>query len=505
MYDAVFIGGSLRYFGFQKPAGMYRIATELRNNNYSVQCVDLFSVMDENTLFEILSTVISSDTKILGVATTFLRDGLGGQYFGIPEAKFATIVEQLKTLNPNIKIIFGGSQVARHAFDEIEPFKDLIDICVAGQGETAILAIMNHITNGTDLDVETINGITFTSDKKYPFELFNQSNIQYHPNDIIKKGESLCIEVARGCVFRCAYCFHDSARKSFGDMTKNADVLRQELIRNYELFGTTDYYIVDDTINDSMAKVEYLHKIFTNLPFKIHFTSFARLDLIWKHPEMADMLKEIGMVGVVFGIETMHQEAGRLVGKGLGEKRIKEALETCKNSWKNDVHITANFICGLPKEPVESIRRTVDWLLSDDCPIDSAGLQALLISRKRKISRMDRDPSGKFLCEFSGEHNYEWKHEHLSYSAATAIKKFFDSKVMSKWPFYYTLNAFALLRMSNIGIPIKESLQVSKLLKSGHNDAKFQGQQESSIHLELSKRTQQRRNEYINNLINFSH
>ena len=502
MYDAVFIGGYPRGLGYQKSVGMYRIATALRNKNYSVQCIDLFSVMDENTLFLALSKVISSNTKMVGITTTLLREGFGGTYFGIPNAKFFTIAEQIKTLNPNIKIILGGSQVKTNAIDEIEPFKNHIDFYVSGQGETSIVAIMNHIINDEDLKVKMVDGLPFISDKDYPFDHFNQSNILYQPNDIIKHGESLPIEVARGCVFRCAYCCYDHSGKSIGDMTKSAEILRQELIRNYELFGTTDYFIVDDNINDSMWKVEHLHKTFTNLPFKIRFCSYGRLDLIWKYPEMADMLKEMGMVGVVFGIETMHQEAGRLVGKGLGEKRVKEALETCKNSWQDNVNISANFMCGLPKEPVESIKNTFKWILSDDCPIDCVSIFPLFISRKRNASRMEKDDSGKFLCEFSGEHDHEWKHEHLSFSGAVALKRNFESELYSKKP---SFNAFVLPRLTNIGIPVEESLRVNKLLRSGHKYIQFQGQQEGNFSVELRKRTQQRRNEYINNLICFPH
>ncbi|THB73381.1 MAG: radical SAM protein [Gammaproteobacteria bacterium] len=505
MYDAVFIGGHPRSLGYQKPAGMYRIASELRNNNYSVQCIDLFLAMDEATLFKVFSKVISYDTKVLGVTTTLLKDVFGGSFFGIPDAKFITIAEQVKTINPNIKIIFGGSQVNKRAIEELEPFKNLIDFCVSGEGETTILAIMNHIIHGTDLNAEIINGLAFISDKEYPYKQFNTSNIQYEHNDIIKNGESLCIEVARGCVFRCAYCFYDHGGKSIGDMTKTADTLRQELIRNYELFGTTNYYIVDDTINDSMWKIEFLQTIFTNLPFKIRFTSFGRLDLIWKYPEMADMLKEIGMVGVNFGIETLHQEAGRLVGKGLGEKRIKEALHTCKKSWGDDVNITGNFICGLPKEPLESIKKTFDWLLSDDCPIDCVSVFPLFISRKRNSSRMDKDKSGKFLCEFVGDHDYEWRHEHLSFSGAVSLRNSFDIKLFAEKPIFNAFNSFQLPRLTNIGIPIEESLRVCKSLRSGDKTVKLIGQQEKSLRMEMRKRTEQRKNEYINDLINYSH
>lgn len=505
MYDVILLCGHSRFLGYQKPAGTYKIATELRNNGYSVQCIDLFNIMNENTTFNILKKLISSKTVLLGISTTLLKDLIGGNFFGIADSKYITIIDQVRTLSPNIKIAVGGSQIQKYSSYELEPFKEHIDYCISGQGEMAMLAILNHITNGSDLNIEIINGIAFTSDKEYPYDQFNQSTIKYQPNDIIFPGESLCIEVARGCVFRCAFCHRDLVGKNFGDMTKHAEVLQQELIRNYELFGTTDYYIVDDTINDSVQKVEYLHKIFTNLPFKIRFSSFGRLDLIWKHPEMASMLQEMGMTGVIFGIETLHKEAGRLMGKGLGEERIKTALQTCRDTWKNDVNITANFIAGLPKEPIESIYRTFDWLSSEECPIDCAGVYPLFVSRNRNKSRIDKDTGDKFKCYFSDVNDQEWKHEHLSYSGAIAMRQYLNNELTSKWPNYFLFNAFSLPRYTNIGISIDESLQAGYHHKSNNNDYRLKSQVRKNIGNEILDRTLKRRKDYIQALLNHSH
>lgn len=505
MYDAVLIGGHSRFLGYQKPAGMYKIATELRKNGFSVQCVDLFAMMDENDLYSILNSVITNHTSMFGINSTLLKDLLGGDFFGISNNKFLTLIEQVKSINPSIKIVIGGAQVQEYELDELTPFKDHIDFCASGQGENSVVAIMNHITKGDDLKVKKLCGLNFVTEKDYPYDHFNQSDIIYQPNDIIFKEESLCIEVARGCVFRCAFCYRDNAGKSFGDMTKMADVLKQELIRNYELFGTTNYYIVDDTINDSMQKVEYLHKVLTSLPFKINFTSFGRLDLIWKNPEMASILKEMGMKGVIFGIETLHQEAGRLMGKGLGEERIKKALQICKHAWKNDVNITANFIAGLPKEPIDSILRTIDWLLSPDCPIDSASIYPLFVSSKRNKSRLDKDNGKKFNCHFSNVNDSEWKHDHLSFSGAVALRKHFENKALKKWPNYFLFNAFSLPRYTNIGITMNESLDAAIKNKSNAHNTPSNLRGVMNYRNDIWRRTINKRKEYINALQNFPH
>ena len=100
------------------------------------------------------------------------------------------------------------------------------------------------------------------------------------------------------------------------------------------------------------------------MPFKAEWVANMRLDMIWSDPDSAAMIKEDGCKFGQFGIETLHDVAGRKVGKGLGKKRIIKTLEFLKPIWGKDVLISANLIAGLPFEPIESIRETLDWSMT---------------------------------------------------------------------------------------------------------------------------------------------
>ena len=80
-----------------------------------------------------------------------------------------------------------------------------------------------------------------------------------------------------------------------------------------------------------------------------------RLDMLWADPDSAEIIRDSGCKFAQFGIETLHNVAGRKVGKGLGRDRILETLERLKPLWKDDVLVSAGFIAGLPFEPIESI------------------------------------------------------------------------------------------------------------------------------------------------------
>ena len=147
----------------------------------------------------------------------------------------------------------------------------------------------------------------------------------------------------------------------------DANLLRENLIKQYEQFGTTKFVIMDDLYNDNYDKVRDLHEnCWSKLPFKPELAGYLRLDLLWRHPEQAEMLRADGWRACSVGIETLHDKAGKSVGKGLGKKRILETLEMLKEVWQDEVLIHAFFIAGLPHEPIESLEETYKWTQSTD-------------------------------------------------------------------------------------------------------------------------------------------
>jgi radical SAM superfamily enzyme YgiQ (UPF0313 family) len=121
--------------------------------------------------------------------------------------------------------------------------------------------------------------------------------------------------------------------------------------------------LTDDLYNDDERKIKTLYdEVWSKLPFKPEWISYLRLDLIWNDREQAKWLKESGCRLGSFGIETMHDKAGKFVGKGLGKERIMETLEYLREDWGDDVIVNALMIAGLPFEPEEYILKTMSWL-----------------------------------------------------------------------------------------------------------------------------------------------
>lgn len=387
--------------GYGKYAGTYKIATEIRNAGYSCQVIDLFSYYSYNQLEKILDKFITKETILIGFSCTLMEKRIGAYgnpsskvyNFGRSDEEIASLLQYAKRKNTKIKAVVGGARMNLNAY-----WPD-IEYVIVNKGDVAIIKLIEHLLYGNNLPaVKTSPCIVIdgsSDDYFYTQDQFAKSSIIYQPEDIVMQGECIPIEIARGCVFKCAYCHFDLIGKKIGDWQKDAEVLRNEMMRNYELYGTTHYMFSDELVNESMPKMQMVYDVIMSLPFKITYTSYARLDLIWRYPKMRDMLLESGAVSIAFGIETMNESTGKKIGKGLGEGRIKETLAYCAETWAGKVVTSSQFIIGLPGEDKDSIYRTLDYLVSDECNLDIFGFLPLFIRPAedgRSNSLIDKDP-----------------------------------------------------------------------------------------------------------------
>lgn len=393
--------------GYGKYAGPYRIASELRSSGYSVQVVDHFTRYSTQDFFKILDKFVTDQTLWIGFTTTFNSRGdrdlkkydyssldsvLGRE--DIPE-----IVEYAKNINPKIKVVAGGAKARSVASSKI------FDHIIVGQGETSTVALTKALVEGEKFP-------RFASDVEHPYNSFNSSMIEYQPQDIIFQGEHLPIEIARGCIFKCSFCTYPLNGKKMWEYVKQPDVLADEMRRNYDLFKTQGYLVSDDTLNDSVEKVQHLHKSITSLPFDVTLGSYARLDLIVSHPHTLDLMYEMGSRSFFFGIETFNKKSGQSIGKGMDPNKIKQGLEYIKNRYP-DILITGGFIFGLPYETKESLTETIEYLRSS--PIDHFTISPFQIHADSLIAK---DPA-KYGFEIKDTR--DWSNGHMTYNDAKEL------------------------------------------------------------------------------------
>ena len=368
-----------------KGLGVYRLANHLRANGYPTKVIHGYIKLSDDEFAELADKFITDDTLLVGLGATVLANLEQSKFFGITNEQTRNRFELLRSKFPNVRLCLGGAQVTGATADFLQQF-DYFDYFVKGQAEASALEIVKRLEANDPLP----NGII--SDKEYPFDDFNATTNFFESCDAIQHGEALPIEIARGCIFKCKFCGYDLIGKKLGDFVKRPELLREELIRNYNEYGTTDYYVADETINDSMEKVDMLLESVKDLPFKPKFGGFLRLDLIWKYPEMAQKLLDWGLETCSFGIETINDASGKSVGKGLGKQRIEETLTLLKEVWGDKVYVNASFILGLKYDDHNTAVELDAWIgqMFDQQKLHMVFVKPLYIMPGTGISYLDQ-------------------------------------------------------------------------------------------------------------------
>ncbi len=304
-YEVVIFTDDNRFVGFARYAGAYRIATELRQAGYRVKVVDFFSRYSESELIAIVNEYVSSDTLFLGFASSLwvrnfnYREYLANSYEAHLKTTFPHSDKIMNRFfdcaierNPKIRFVLGGSKAEALNSERIHHW-------VVGQGETAVLQIAECLKSGRGHELpHVIEG------NKLPYADFSTSKILWTDDDLIFKNECLPIEIARGCIFKCSFCYYPLNGKKKNDFVKSKEVLYQELLETHERFGTETFLFTDDLINDSLEKVRMIYELSQSLPFKLEWSGFCRLDMLYSYPEMIDLLFDSGVKSIYFGIET---------------------------------------------------------------------------------------------------------------------------------------------------------------------------------------------------------
>jgi radical SAM superfamily enzyme YgiQ (UPF0313 family) len=340
-----------------RPYGPYLLRHQLEKRGYTAQVVDFCYYFSEEEIISFVSKFVTDDTICLGVSTTFLAAK------NLQE-KICNVVAVIKNKYPDLKVLLGGPNAHRVTNDV--PSAEYV--CI-GDCEDLLPDLMDHWTKGTEEPFGQYDIVTKRKFYKTPVnKMFNieESDFKWSIRDCIVPVEPLPLETSRGCIFKCKFCAYPLLGKKKLDYLRSVELLRVELINNYEKFGVTSYSMLDDTFNDSEFKIDSFCEMVKTLPFKINFAAYIRMDLLARFEGQAEKLRDAGLRAAFFGIETFHQEASNAIGKGWHGKNAKTYLNKLLNEiWKEDVYITVSFIAGLPYEDRSSVETTLEYLKNE--------------------------------------------------------------------------------------------------------------------------------------------
>jgi radical SAM superfamily enzyme YgiQ (UPF0313 family) len=344
---------------FYRTIGPYKIAHHCRKLGYKIKIIDHASYFEVDELVKVLEKYITAGTLILGISTTFLT-----RNYLLPD-NVLTAISIIVNRFPKLKIVLGGyNTITANLIKEFDVYAIILQY-----GEDIFRDLLTHLKKQGS---EPSYSIEFNSHTGKLIKVFNRPLIMQHniededfkfsKDDNIVPNETLPLEVSRGCIFKCRFCNHLLLGRGKLDYLRNFELIKEELLYNYENWGTTSYYIICDTFNDTEYKMKEWYKIISSLPFKIKYTAYLRADLLDRFQEIPYLLRDTGLVAAFHGIESLNKESASAAGKGWSGSRARDYIpELYHDIWNKEVFQTLSFIAGLPGDTKENIKETVEW------------------------------------------------------------------------------------------------------------------------------------------------
>jgi hypothetical protein len=424
----IFTGLEISDHSLYRPAGAYRIRTELEANGFSCQVIDFWHHFSKDEIEVILKKFVDNNTIWIGFSTTFMNTSTEIK----EDLEFWNNIKQKYHW---VKFISGG---AKSLVEEM----DFIDFYVTGYADSAIVELTKNISLFTDKIID--------SNKDYNKKDLTNIPIVWKQEDYIPKGSALPMEIARGCIFNCAFCNFPMNNKKKLDYIREAQSIADELTYNYENFGVTDYWFMDDTFNDSIQKLEVLHSVITKLPFKISYSTYIKPELLVAQPDQIPLLIESGLRCAAYGIESLNPDTRQAIYKMKDPDKVLGALQDIKTQSNGTVSNQCTFIVGLPYESIDSVYKSNERIYNCDF-IDQFSWYPLNIHTPDKYaytSPIDRNPlSFGYITKHrpiitntvAGKTNgasMEWINEHMNSKKAAAIATELNAKNRDRQKIY---------------------------------------------------------------------
>ena len=419
-------------------AGGHRLASWLRQHDWDMEVLDFGTWFTLEELQEFARSRITSDTKFVGFSCFF------GTWTPIIEA----FAQWIKQTYPDVTLICGGTP-----YPMVDC--DVIDYHITGYAEHSMMQLLKVIAGNAPRSSLTLDPRylgrkkVINSNAHYPAFPMHDINSYYEDRDFIDENEWLSIEASRGCKFKCKFCNFPVLGVK-GDYTRDAEDFYENLQDNYDRFGVKNYYITDETFNDSTEKIKKYADMVERMDFDPYFSAYIRADLIVSRKEDREHLLRMGCLGHFYGIESTNPETLKVVGKGMHPDKLLPGILEAKNYFlthnRKIYCATMSMIAGLPHETLQSLHKTIQWLVKNwtDQNVQWYSLEIPIKvddnTESGILNEMSLDPAkygysiheGTTLNDdysvFVSPHLMNWKSDHMYRNQAQQFVQMIDRK-----------------------------------------------------------------------------
>ena len=285
-----------------------------------------------------------------------------------PQYKHAlNLAKQIKS-NHN-HIVFGG--IHPTVLPDLILKEDCIDSVVIGEGEKAVLRLVEDVTKGEKVHKRRYETDYVTNLNDLPFPdrgaIKNERNLMqaYHDEGI----RITSVLASRGCPFRCSFCCSRNVWRS-QTRFRSPENLLDEIELLVKDWDVQFLKFSDDTFTVNKQKVLDFCKLKIERGIKLPYGANAHINTI--DEELLKYLAESGCQELWYGVESGSPRILKEIHKSTNIRKIKQVFKLTK---EYGIKTRAYFLLGVPSETIEDINMTEK--LCDELQPDMVGFALL--------------------------------------------------------------------------------------------------------------------------------
>jgi len=159
-------------------------------------------------------------------------------------------------------------------------------------------------------------------------------------------------QTTRGCPYDCSFC---SVSGVFGKQYRSKPV--EDVIRSVGDSKSGFVGFIDDNIAGNKRYSKDLFKALA--PLKVRWAGQSSVNAA-EDPELLDLLKKSGCVGLFMGFETISQGSMGEIGKH--QNKIEEFKENVKKMHDHGIVVLGAFVFGFDSDDKDVFKRTLDFV-----------------------------------------------------------------------------------------------------------------------------------------------
>ncbi|MCX8131424.1 MAG: B12-binding domain-containing radical SAM protein [Clostridia bacterium] len=266
-----------------------------------------------------------------------------------------------------VRVLVGGPQ-ALHVGEEFLKAARC-DFLIRGDGEYVIRELLDWMAwgRGTPANIKGIvyldeAGLEVSTPERPPIDDLvalpapSSQHLLRRPHKY-----NLSVASARGCPFRCTFCFEGGNTKKL--RLRSVESVKEEIIRGLDENPEIKYiWFVDDTFTISYDRIALFCEVMSDLRSSRDFVWFCEghASILSRWPQLVSMMKDAGMVRMQIGMEAGWQSALDMYGKQTTVEQIEEVVHLC---WECDLpQLAGNFIIGGVHETKETLEFTSTYI-----------------------------------------------------------------------------------------------------------------------------------------------